>query len=51
MLDSAIKVKKALLRLKNRDRLFPDPPSEDEWEQASAIRDGLMIFYECNYKF
>ncbi|CAG8855555.1 12257_t:CDS:2, partial [Gigaspora margarita] len=39
--------KKALLRLKNRDRLFPDPPSEDEWEQASAIRDGLMIFYEC----
>ncbi|CAG8617109.1 707_t:CDS:2, partial [Cetraspora pellucida] len=46
MLDSAIKVKKALLRLKNRDCLFPDPPSEDKWEQASAIRDGLMIFYE-----
>ncbi|CAG8796396.1 3347_t:CDS:2, partial [Dentiscutata erythropus] len=30
MLDSAIKVKKALLRLKNRDYLFSDLPSEDE---------------------
>ncbi|CAG8757906.1 13926_t:CDS:2, partial [Cetraspora pellucida] len=34
-------VQDALLKLKSRDHYFPDPLSEDEWEQVSMVQDGL----------
>ncbi|CAG8722712.1 8247_t:CDS:2, partial [Racocetra persica] len=41
--------KQALLKLKSRDRYFPDPPSEDEWEQVSMVQDGLKQMSASSY--
>ena len=49
MLQSAIELKVAIIRLKDKDRTFPDVPSEEEWEKARSLCSILEPFYECKY--
>ncbi|CAG8813563.1 7888_t:CDS:2, partial [Cetraspora pellucida] len=51
MLNSAIKVKQVLLKLKSWDCYFPDPLSEDEWEQEDTnILYAIACILDSSYK-
>ena len=49
MLQSAIELKAVIIRLNDKDRTFPDVPSEEEWEKARSLCSILEPFYECKY--
>ncbi|CAG8853087.1 42860_t:CDS:1, partial [Gigaspora margarita] len=36
ILQSAVKLKAAIIRIKDRDRTFPDILNKEEWEKAKA---------------
>ena len=47
MLQSAIKMKSIITRMKDRDKTFPDIPDEEEWRRAEILCTVLKPFYEC----
>ncbi|CAG8445656.1 14662_t:CDS:2 [Dentiscutata erythropus] len=47
MLQLAIELKAVIIRLKDKDRTFPDVLSKEEWEKAKSICGVLELFYEC----
>ncbi|CAG8732451.1 24525_t:CDS:2 [Dentiscutata erythropus] len=50
ILQSAIELKAIIIRLKDKDKTFPDVPSKEEWKKAKSIYSVLEPFYKCTLK-
>lgn len=40
-------MKNVIIRMKDRDKTFPDIPDEEEWKKADNICAILKPFYDC----
>ena len=49
MLQSVIGIKNVVVRIKDRDKTFPDIPDNDKWKNAEAICSILKPFYDCKF--